>query len=80
MLFRSDSARYGLHVTVAAFAAATAGFVLLLFHHRAARRWTLMRWHQSRLRAYHETLPATIAFFADAEKNREIRGICDGKE
>jgi len=52
------AARYGLHLTVLGFAAATAGFWLLLLHHRAARRWTLMRWHRSRLRTYHNSLSA----------------------
>jgi hypothetical protein len=53
MLFHnSDEARYGMHLTALGFTAAAAGFWLLLLHHRSARRWTMLRWHRSRMRMY----------------------------
>ena len=64
----NDEALYGLHLTVLGFATATVGFLLLLLHHRSARRWTLMRWHRSRQRAYCVALEATIARSAAFEK------------
>ena len=64
----SFDALYGMHLTVLGFATATAGFLLLLLHHRSARRWTRLRWHRSRLRAYHLALETTIARSATIAK------------
>ena len=54
--FRTNDARYGLHLTTLGFVAATAGFWLQLLHLRATQHWTLIRWHASRMRSYNTLL------------------------